>query len=1000
MTSNTYQTERRRGDFINLKTNLPDVEINPKLYKLKRLNVSEIINQPANVVKKFSISSFAGAMRRGFLNTSSMLRGKDLNRTEADLTPFNTMEVLSESSFTSNLLDSARTTTYSTGLNLGLKNSVSNNIKKDRNENTFKMLVKEDYSGYIKILKRIYPSFRFNHYNKINNEYSEYYKKYGEEGDIINRNLIKKEKKEGEYKKSNLLDILGVQENITDDPKKFRIKTDFLKRGDPYELKMIKEDLSFKTGVIDKELNQILESQANILYNYIENNIDLKNQINDFSLEMKNKIDFQKKLSKNYINNSSKLFLKESKKKQIQKLLIPLKILRDLGMYMKQLKFISLSENDNKIKQISDSTNVAREKLKLLKKYGVKSQKGNVIFEIESKIQTYENEGEIKLNDQLAENFERLINLTLIYDQKDEIYNKIIKNSDIINKKSYNISKENNTSQNFKYNEEDFELINTEQNIYIKYLLIYNNNKENNKLYNLLISILDMFDIIIKDNMDISSIVDIFKNLFKKIITKNFEIIEGLSQNKLINVKIISNCYSNILSNFCYTIELIQTNFGLNGRRIFNDAIEMMKTEMDNFIKMLILADLHEKNIEFDNSWVVFLKEESNLKILTNIYFRNSKLNWSNMVVNLYQNYVLNFKDIKTRELTEEYKELLWDQLTNIEVEYQKMFDVLNTRQNINKLIIEPDKIIFIPENQNKNTNNTIEENKEEKNMYLLLENEKNENDKKHRISKFSYCYIKYMYEYLVVYTYSPDEIKDSIINQIMKLTKDILTYSKEIIIDNEKGKINNVKQLTEKETALYCSDLVIIQKCLQNFIDAKNFGNVILSNLKDTIDTLNSLKSTCYDVIIQLTKEISSSFISEFNTLNFNNYKTFPNAKEYNSYTKKLKIFKRIYDNLGNAFIADDINRLFTHIFTDMFNQFKKCVEEKGIIEDDTQLKQFRSELTYIKKVFKLFSLIDCTKYKEIIDELSTKANPNKLPKKKKKAKAAKEEDKEDNED
>ena len=1000
MTSNTYQTERRRGDFINLKTNLPDVEINPKLYKLKRLNVSEIINQPANVVKKFSISSFAGAMRRGFLNTSSMLRGKDLNRTEADLTPFNTMEVLSESSFTSNLLDSARTTTYSTGLNLGLKNSVSNNIKKDRNENTFKMLVKEDYSGYIKILKRIYPSFRFNHYNKINNEYSEYYKKYGEEGDIVNRNFIKKEKKEGEYKKSNLLDILGVQENITDDPKKFRIKTDFLKRGDPYELKMIKEDLSFKTGVIDKELNQILESQANILYNYIENNIDLKNQINDFSLEMKNKIDFQKKLSKNYINNSSKLFLKESKKKQIQKLLIPLKILRDLGMCMKQLKFISLSENDNKIKQISDSTNVAREKLKLLKKYGVKSQKGNVIFEIESKIQTYENEGEIKLNDQLAENFERLINLTLIYDQKDEIYNKIIKNSDIINKKSYNISKENNTSQNFKYNEEDFELINTEQNIYIKYLLIYNNNKENNKLYNLLISILDMFDIIIKDNMDISSIVDIFKNLFKKIITKNFEIIEGLSQNKLINVKIISNCYSNILSNFCYTIELIQTNFGLNGRRIFNDAIEMMKTEMDNFIKMLILADLHEKNIEFDNSWVVFLKEESNLKIVTNIYFRNSKLNWSNMVVNLYQNYVLNFKDIKTRELTEEYKELLWDQLTNIEVEYQKMFDVLNTRQNINKLIIEPDKIIFIPENQNKNTNNTIEENKEEKNMYLLLENEKNENDKKHRISKFSYCYIKYMYEYLVVYTYSPDEIKDSIINQIMKLTKDILTYSKEIIIDNEKGKINNVKQLTEKETALYCSDLVIIQKCLQNFIDAKNFGNVILSNLKDTIDTLNSLKSTCYDVIIQLTKEISSSFISEFNTLNFNNYKTFPNAKEYNSYTKKLKIFKRIYDNLGNAFIADDINRLFTHIFTDMFNQFKKCVEEKGIIEDDTQLKQFRSELTYIKKVFKLFSLIDCTKYKEIIDELSTKANPNKLPKKKKKAKAAKEEDKEDNED
>ena len=299
MISNSHQTEKKRENLINLKTELPDAEINPKLYKVKRLSVSELINQPAIVKKKFSIASFAGAMRKGFLNTSSMIRGKDLNRTEADLTPFNTMEVLSESSFTSNPLDSARTT-YTTGLNLNLKNSISTNmsLKKEKNGNTFKMLVKEDYSGYIQILKRIYPSFHFNHYNRISNEYYEYYKKYGEEGDIVNRNFIKKEKKEGVYKKSNLLDILGVQENITDDPKKFKIKADFLKRTDPFELKMIKEDLSFKTGVIDKELNHILESQANILYNYIENNIDLKNQINDFSLEMKKKSTSKKNYQK------------------------------------------------------------------------------------------------------------------------------------------------------------------------------------------------------------------------------------------------------------------------------------------------------------------------------------------------------------------------------------------------------------------------------------------------------------------------------------------------------------------------------------------------------------------------------------------------------------------------------------------------------------------------------------------------------------------------------
>ena len=981
---------------INLKTNLPDVPIDPKLYKIKRLSVSELINQPAIVKKKFSIASFANSMRRGILNTSSMIRGKDLNKTEADLTPFNTMEVLSGSSFTSNLIETERTT-YSTGLNLNLKNSVNinNNSKKEKNGSTFKMLVKEDYSGYIQILKRIYPSFRFNHYNLINNENYEYYKKYGEKGDIVNRNFLKKEKKGGEYKKSNLLDILGVQENIIDDPKKFKIKSDFLQRSDPVELTMIKEDLSFKTSVIDKELNQILESQANILYNYIEKNIDLKNQINNFSSEMKSKIDHQRKIAKNYMNNSSKLFLKENKKKQIQKLLIPLKILKDLGLCMKELKFISLSDNDNKIKQISDLTNIAKEKIKLLKKYGVKSIKGNVMYEIEIKILSYENEGEIKLNDKLAENFQRLFDLTLVYDKNDEVFDKIINKTENINKKRYKTSKEEKDIPNFKFNEEDFELINSEQNIYIKFILIYNHNKTNNKLYTLLISILDMFDIAIKDNMDISSIDDIFRKIFKEIISKHFEIISKISQNdKILNIQIISYCYSIILSNFLYTMELIQKNFGLNAPKVFNEVMEMMKSEMDDLIKMLILAQLNEKNFEYENTWDDFLKEENKMKLITNIYFRNSKLNWKNMVYNLYQNYILNFKDIKTKELTEEYKELLWDQMTNIEPEYQKMFDILNTKQNINKLIIDTDQIILLSDN-NKNNNND-NDNKEKK-AFLLLNEEKIENDKKHKISKFSYCYIKYMYEYLVVYTHCPDQLKDSIINQIMKLTNDILSYSKQIIIDNESGLINNIKQITEKETALYYSDLIIIQKCLQNFLEAKNFGNVILPNLKDATDSLASLKNSCCDVITQLTKQVSSSFISEFNAMNFNNYKTFSGPKEYNSYTKKLATLKKLYDNVGNAFLTEDINKIFSLTFSDMFNQFKKCVEDKGIIEDDSQLKQFRSELTYIKKVFKLFNIIDCSKFKEIIDEINIKVNPNKLPKKKKKAKANKEDDNED---
>ena len=490
-----------------------------------------------------------------------------------------------------------------------------------------------------------------------------------------------------------------------------------------------------------------------------------------------------------------------------------------------------------------------------------------------------------------------------------------------------------------------------------------------------------MFDIIIKDNMDITTIVDSFKKSFKKIISNNFEIIEKLLIDKFISIKIISNCYSNILSNFAYIIQLIQDNFGLNGKKIFGEIIDMMKSEMDELVKALVLAYLHEKVFENENEWE-FLIEIKKTKLISDVYFKNSKLNWDEMTLNLYQDFLSNFNDVKRNELTEKYNDLLWDQITNINEKYQLMFDTFYLNQNIYNIQIDINDMIVVNSEQEKN---------EEKNEFLILKNEKNENDKKQKISKFSYSYIKYLYEYLVIYVNIPqNKLKESIINKIMKITKDILLFTKDIILNNETGKINNIKQITEKETALYYSDLIIIQKCIQIFVEQSPNSN----NSKEVIDTLNSSKKTCYDIIAQLVSEVTSSFNTEFNTLNFTNYKTFQSAKEYNVYIKKLTPLKRLYDNIGNAFLEEDVKTIFTNAFDNMFNKFKESVVKKGIIEKDDQLKQFRNEMNYLKKVFKLFNNIDCTKFKDIVDELIIKVNPNKLPKKKKKTKQEKEDE------
>ena len=100
----------------------------------------------------------------------------------------------------------------------------------------------------------------------------------------------------------------------------------------------------------------------------------------------------------------------------------------------------------------------------------------------------------------------------------------------------------------------------------------------------------------------------------------------------------------------------------------------------------------------------------------------------------------------------------------------------------------------------------------------------------------------------------------------------------------------------------------------------------------------------------------------------------------------------------MGNCFNKNQINKIFKEAFTNLFNRITQAIESKGILEVDEQLKQIRNEFNYIKKVFKLFSFVDCNSFKVLIDELIIKINPNKSPATKKK-KAQNKENKENKE-
>ena len=90
-----HKYERKKGEMIQLKTDLPNVPISNKLIDFRSPSVNEILNQPVKEKKKFGLRLFNKGVRKGFLNNSLV----SLDISKPNLEIFNTMEVLTKPTF-------------------------------------------------------------------------------------------------------------------------------------------------------------------------------------------------------------------------------------------------------------------------------------------------------------------------------------------------------------------------------------------------------------------------------------------------------------------------------------------------------------------------------------------------------------------------------------------------------------------------------------------------------------------------------------------------------------------------------------------------------------------------------------------------------------------------------------------------------------------------------------------------------------------------------------
>ena len=219
--------------------------------------------------------------------------------------------------------------------------------------------------------------------------------------------------------------------------------------------------------------------------------------------------------------------------------------------------------------------------------------------------------------------------------------------------------------------------------------------------------------------------------------------------------------------------------------------------------------------------------------------------------------------------------------------------------------------------------------------------------------------------------------MRKDIVAKIYKVIDQIILNGKMIIIDSSDGKINKKKTITEKESSLLISMIYLIETMLQKFFPI--YPNQILQ------DNMNDIKKSTQEVMIILLNRAIDETINLIDGTNFEKY-PICEAKKYNPYILKFSKMKTIYDNMKYGFNNDDIIKIYNEEFKLLFEKMEKVIHNKPRIENENELKQFRKEMTYIRKVLEMFDLINTKEYIEKIEELSIFVNPNKIPKKKKK--------------
>ena len=761
---------------------------------------------------------------------------------------------------------------------------------------------------------------------------------------------------------------------------------------------------------IDKELEKIL-GHTNKLDHYIQNNWQPWNL--NINLYFENIKIYHKKIDsiKNKaLGNTSKLILKEIKRKNIKKL-------RDICKQFKTIKesimtLASLIKNVKQYKLINELIYKNQNYIENIKKIA-KGKVGIIdLFEMSLKNFKENNNSHTsgELNKILEEYFQDFVYIDETYLNSFEMFQISEANYKLISSYSYGIKRLLEHLQ-FKKQRDEIEKIDSLCEYYIQNNLIksiYNKLRGifTNTTTDILRKLLDFFKTEIKKKEEENEKEN---NEQKNDINKNEE------KNNDIDIDIKEE------QGLLLCLIITKFNFCKNMKEFVDEILKVINNSEDKNVTKIIKADFNTEcqeiinKIDYYSNFIIktqlsecFKDSLMNApinKFLQNYYLINELIEPiissdeknKSMLWEYQNNYIRNWTKIKINKFSESYYKS-WDPLPEVPYESQLLLNFYFDF-DINNNIIENNNFQKALENFEKIKNDfcNIDDNDEiQKTQFLSV---KFKNTKKEfetiniKINKTALDIIETSVEVIKLFCLISPGCYGAMLESFSDILIKHITYQK-----NEIFNYKNNFTVSQKEVCTTSTIFILVKYIYVYFKDCDFFVKIMKHSDKSAIDNFLSVfkvvnealdlsKKKIEEIIYNNCIDESLKLLEKIQLPNYN----VPDKNSdvpVNEYVYTLiSVMKIIYDSMIGSYETEFIVKTFKPAIIKFFDKFEYFIFHGKVIEDEKCLKQFRKDMTFLKKNLNFINVFDISEMKSRIDNINKKVLPEHMLKTKKKA-------------